>query len=105
MPTVYVLRRRLRDDTHLPEESLAASAGRRRVVDVDIVVLCAHRLLHKRLLEDFSVHLHVVLALHQVTLWEAKTETGHRESVSARAPAAASRFGSTSSNDVHAAFT
>lgn len=54
--------------TDLSEEPLAASTGRRRVVDVDVVVLGADRLFHKRLLEDFSVHLHVVLALHQVTL-------------------------------------
>lgn len=81
-------------DVHLPEESLAASAGRRWVVDIDVMVLCAHWLLYKRLLEDFSVHLHVVLALHQVTLWEAETGD-RRESVSTRAPAAASTFGST----------
>lgn len=50
----------------LSEEALTATASRGGVVDVDVVVLSADRLLDKRLLEDLPVHLHVVLPLHQV---------------------------------------
>lgn len=52
----------------LSEEALTASSSRGGVVDVDIVVLSTHRLLNERLLEYFSIHLHVVLSFHQVTL-------------------------------------
>lgn len=70
---------RLRTTSHssqrkdLSEESLAATAGGGGVVDVDVVVLSADGLLDKRLLEYLSVHLHVVLSLHQVTLWDTQS--------------------------------
>lgn len=56
------------DVGYLPEEPLAAPAGRGGVVDVDIVVLGTHGFLHEGLVEDLAVDLHVVLGLHQVTL-------------------------------------
>lgn len=52
--------------SHLAEEPLAAPSGRRRVIDIDIMVLSAHWLLHKRFLENFSINLHMVLSLNQV---------------------------------------
>lgn len=52
----------------LSEEALAATTSRGGVVDVDVVVLGTDRLLNKRFLEYFSVHLHMVLSFHQVAL-------------------------------------
>ncbi len=64
----------------LSEESLAATSSRGGVVDVNVVVLSTDRLLNKRLLEYLSIHLHMVLSFHQVTLWETHTHT-HRTNV------------------------
>ena len=47
--------------TYLPEEFLAASTIVRREVDVNIVVLCRQRFLHKWLVEHFPIHLYSVL--------------------------------------------
>ena len=55
-------------DIYLSEESLAASSCRCWVIDVDIVVLSAHRFLHEGFGEHLPVHLHMVLPLHKVTL-------------------------------------
>lgn len=52
----------------LSEEALAASSSGGGVVDVDIVVFGADGFLNKRLLEYLSVHFHMVLSFHQVTL-------------------------------------
>lgn len=62
---------------YLPEESLAASPSRGGVVDVDVVVLGTHGFLHKGLVEDFAIDLHVVLGFHQVTLCERSRSVGH----------------------------
>lgn len=58
----------------LSEESLASTTSRCGVIDVDVVVLGTHGLLNKRLLEDFSVHLHMILSFYEVALWDRHTQ-------------------------------
>lgn len=53
---------------HLTEEALAAPTCRGWVVNIHIVVFSTDWLLYKRLWENSSVHLHVVLSFHQVAL-------------------------------------
>lgn len=53
---------------YLPKEPLAAPPSRGGVVDVDVVVLGAHGFLHKGLVEDLAIDLHVVFGFNQVTL-------------------------------------
>lgn len=59
---------------YLSKETLAAPTSRGWVIDVDIVVLSGDGLLHKRFMKHFPVHFHMVLALHQVTLWCRKVK-------------------------------
>lgn len=58
----------------LSEEPLASTTSRCGVIDVDVVVLGTHGLLNKRLLEDFSVHLHMILSFYEVALWDRHTQ-------------------------------
>ncbi|KAJ8575995.1 hypothetical protein ON010_g3218 [Phytophthora cinnamomi] len=50
----------------LAEEAFAAAAGAHGVVDVDVVVLAVHGLLHERLVDAHAVHLDEVVALHDL---------------------------------------
>lgn len=54
---------------YLSEEALTSSSGWTGVVDVNIMVLCTHWLLHKGLGKDSSIYLYLVFTFYQVALW------------------------------------
>lgn len=68
LPTTEHLLSSGSESSYLSEESLAASSGGCRVIDVDIVVFSTHGFLHEGFGEHLPVHLNVVLPLHKVTL-------------------------------------
>lgn len=55
---------------YLSEEALTAPASWGGIVDVDVVILSRDGLFHERLLEHFSINLHMVLPLQQVTFYQ-----------------------------------
>lgn len=55
---------------YLTKEALASSSSRAGVVDVNIVVLRTHWLLHKGLGKDSSIDLHLVFTFYQAALWK-----------------------------------
>lgn len=57
---------------NLPEQPLASTARRRRIVDVDVVILRRDGLLHERLVEGDAIDLDMVLGLDKFMIcgWE-----------------------------------
>lgn len=54
---------------HLSKEPLASTPSRSWIINVNIVVLSTNWLFYKRLLENFSIHFHMIFSFNQVAFW------------------------------------